>query len=115
MPGKVVVLVSSGKDQKPKVLTALTLAAVGKQNKLFDDLRVIFFGPSEELVAERDPDVMKLLDQLNSAGEKPLACQVVAQSFGLTDALKTVTSIQLTMVGPVIAELAGRGYEFLTF
>jgi len=43
MAKNIVVMINSGKDQKAKILTGLTLALVGKQKHLFDDVQVIFF------------------------------------------------------------------------
>ncbi|BAB60520.1 hypothetical protein [Thermoplasma volcanium GSS1] len=109
------VIISSGKNEKEKVLTALTFANVAKKNKLFDDVKLILFGPSERLVAENDKDVMKLLDDFNSLGEKPLACQVVANNFNIIDDLQKAQNIKIERVGPIIKELSEKNYEIMTF
>ncbi|ARM75235.1 DsrE family protein [Acidianus manzaensis] len=115
MPGKIVVMINSGKDQKPKIMTALTLALVGKQKGLFEDLQLIFFGPSEQLIAEKDPDIINMINQINQTGEKMYACQLVGDSLKITDKLKQTQGLTVTLVGPLIADLVSKGYEILNF
>ncbi|PYB68959.1 hypothetical protein DMB44_01255 [Thermoplasma sp. Kam2015] len=111
----IAVIVSSGKNEKEKVLTALTFANVARKNKLFGDVRLILFGPVERMVAEGDKDVMKLLDDFASLGDKPVACQVVANNFNIANDLQRVQNLKIDMVGPIIKDLAEKDYEFLTF
>lgn len=111
----IAVIVSSGKNEKEKVLTALTFANVAKKNKLFNDVTLILFGPVEKLVAEGDKDVLKMLDDFASLGEKPVACQVVANNFNITTDLQKLQNLKVDMVGPIIKDLAEKDYEFLTF
>jgi hypothetical protein len=114
MAKNIVVMINSGKDQKPKILTGLTLALVGKQKHLFDDIQVIFFGPSEQLIAEKDPDIMNMLNQMVEL-EKVYACQLVGDSMKITDQLKGVKGLNVVLVGPLIADLVSKGYEILNF
>ncbi|BDC18569.1 DsrE family protein [Acidianus sp. HS-5] len=114
MAKNIVVMINSGKDQKAKILTGLTLALVGEQKHLFDDVQVMFFGPSEQLIAEKDPDIMNMLNQLVSL-EKVYACQLVGDSMNITDKLKEVQGLTVTLVGPVIADFVAKGYEILNF
>ncbi|KAA8922112.1 hypothetical protein [Thermoplasma sp.] len=111
----IAVIVSSGKNEKEKVLTALTFANVAKKNRLFNDVRLILFGPVERLVAEGDRDVLKMLDDFAALGEKPVACQVVANNFNITNDLQKIQNLKIDMVGPIIKDLAEKDYEFLTF
>jgi hypothetical protein len=115
MVKNILIMINSGKDQKPKILTGLNLAVVGKQKHLFDDIKVIFFGPSEQMIADGDPEVMDMIKKLSEMGDKPMACQVVSDSMKITDKLKAVQTLNVTMIGPVLADLVSKGYEVLNF
>ncbi|MGC8609487.1 MAG: DsrE family protein [Thermoplasmata archaeon] len=109
------VIISSGKESKEKVLTALTFANVARKNKFFGDVKLIFFGPSEKLIAENDRDVMKAIDDFSIMGDKPLACQAAASNFNILDDIKKIESVKIEMVGPVIRDLAEKDYVVMTF
>ncbi len=109
------VVISSGKESKEKVLTGLTFANVSKKNKFFGDVALIFFGPSEKLIAENDPDIMKAIDDFRKMGEKPLACQAAASNFNILDDIKKIENVRVEMVGPVIRDLAEKNYVIMTF
>ncbi len=115
MAKNILIMINSGKDQKAKIITALNLAIVGKQKGLFDDIKVMFFGPSEQLLAEGDKEVLEMVNNFYKLGDKPMACQVVADNMKITDKLMQVQSLNVTMVGPALADLIAKGYEVLNF
>ncbi|BBG23075.1 DsrE family protein [Sulfuracidifex tepidarius] len=115
MAKNILIMINSGKDQKAKVLAGLNLAVVGKQKHLFDDIKVMFFGPSEQMIAENDKEIMDMIKNFSDLGEKPMACQVVGDSMKITDKLKQVQTLNVTMIGPVLADLVSKGYEVLNF
>jgi len=103
-------------SNKEKAVAAATLAGVSRKNKFFGDTVLIFFGPSERFLADKDEIIMKLVDDYNNAGEnKAIACKLVATNLKLVDKLEKLPDISLEMIGPVIKDLAEKDYEFLTF
>ncbi len=65
---KVLFLVVSGGDEKMDL--ALTMAANAVTKKLYEDLKVIFFGPSEERLLKLEGPAKDNFEKLLSGGER---------------------------------------------
>jgi hypothetical protein len=83
------------------------------KNKWLDEVKVIFFGPSERLAAI-DPQVQAKIKELKSYGVEVLACKWCSERMGITAELEAL-GIVVIYVGSVISELIRDGWAQLTF
>ncbi|AKG91458.1 Uncharacterized protein conserved in archaea [Geoglobus ahangari] len=113
MKPKVLVIVSSGRAEKEKAMTGL-MYAVNATKHGWADVKLILFGPVEELVAEGDPDILTMLEMFaREKGEAPLACKRIAEMKGYEDRMGQ--SVRLEYVGKIVSELIADGYTPLVF
>ncbi|MCL4328041.1 MAG: DsrE family protein [Candidatus Thermoplasmatota archaeon] len=111
---KVLIIVSSGAEAKEKAITGMTLARNSRKNNLFEDVRVIFMGPSENLLASADPDILSLYKDLVSTNVVATACVGVAKQKNIELELSKI-GLELERVGPVISGLVDKGYVPMVF
>jgi hypothetical protein len=102
---KLLVIIASA--DKQKALTALMYAKNTIHYKWLDDVKVLFFGPSENLMIN-DPDVRHEAESLAEVTE-PIACKFLADRDGLTEEINSI-GMEVNYVGTVIAELLKEGY-----
>ncbi len=113
MKPKVLVIVSSGEGEKEKALTGL-MYAVNASKHGWADVKLILFGPVEELVANGDPDILTMLEMYaRESGEIPLACRRIAEMKGYEDRIGG--SVKLEYVGKIVSDLISEGYTPLVF
>ena len=74
MSSKLLVLISTGEKEKAK--TGLMYAHRTMGEGWMDEVKVLFFGPSERLLLE-DEDVRKMAQQI-AIEEKPVACKTIS-------------------------------------
>jgi len=98
--------------EKPKLLTGLMYAVNAARNGWLDEVRVVFFGPAEGLLAE-DAEVAETALALPETAH-PTACRAIAERDGLSDAI-TAQGIPLENVGPPISERINAGWVPLVF
>jgi hypothetical protein len=77
------------------------------------EVKIIFFGPSEKLAAA-DQEVQDRLKEAMSAGIPVMACKRCADGFGLTGTLEAL-GLEVIYVGDVISDLLKEGWARLTF
>jgi len=97
---------------KPKLMTGLMYALNAARNQWLDEVRVVFFGPAEHLLAE-DREVAETALALPE-GTAPVACQAIAQREGLEEAIEA-RGVSLENVGPPLSGLLNAGYVPLVF
>ena len=114
MGSKVLVILSSGKEARQKFSAGLMLAYFSATTKLYDDLKVVFHGPSEELLPELDREDSERLSFLLREGYVDSACIAIARNAGLSDALSSM-GIKLMPSKDVIARYINAGYTVLVF
>lgn len=105
MSDKLLVIISSG--DREKVLTALMYSKNTIKYGWIPDVRVIFFGPAENLLAS-DTDVKESATELANYGS-PLACKFLSDRDGISDHIETI-GIEVDYVGTIIADLLREGY-----
>lgn len=105
MSDKLLVIISSG--DREKVLTALMYAKNNIKYGWMPDVRVMFFGPSEQLLAN-DSDVKNSATELANYGT-PLACKFLSDRDGISSHIESL-GIEVDYVGSMIAELIRDGY-----
>ena len=77
------------------------------------DVRVLFFGPSERLLADPPADLAEPLEIVRRKGA-PLACRAVAEQFGVLQRLERAGT-ELVPAGQEIERRMLEGYEIMTF
>jgi len=110
MDSKVVIIVSTG--DKMKAAAGLRYAYRAQTERWIDDVKVIFFGPSEWLLVG-DQDIASVAKDI-VAVEKPVACKAFADRDGITGKLEEM-GLTVDFVGPIISEYIKRGYVPLVF
>ncbi len=112
MKAKVLVVVSSGREAKEKALTGLMYATNAVRNN-WADVKLILFGPVEDLVAENDPDTVSMIEEYSRLSEKPLACRRIAEMKNYVEKIEDKTDA--VYVGKIISDLIAEGYTPLVF
>ncbi len=110
MGAKVVVIISTGEEQK--ALTGIMYASKNLSEGWLDDVKVVFMGPSEGLLVSSD-QIAKVAKEL-SATHKPLACKFIADNEGITEKIEAL-GLKVDYVGTIIADLIRDGYLPMVF
>jgi hypothetical protein len=112
MADKVFVILSS---QDPEVLleVGFTYPYNTAVHGWMEDVKIIFFGPSEKLVID-NTDVQARLKEALDAGIHVMACKGCSERMGITADLEAL-GIEVLYVGPVISDLLKEGWASLTF
>lgn len=113
MTGRFLVIISS--RDRDKVLAALLWALNMKRKSVVEDVKVYFFGPSEELLAGDDEVRFRTRLAIDS-GVEVLACRGYAELGGYVGQLEGFLGPnRVTHVGRLIAETVDKGYTPLVF
>jgi len=110
MATKVMVIIST--SEKDKALTGILYAKNAQKNKWVDDVRVIFFGPFENLVCE-DDDVIQAASELLDY-QTPIACKFLSDRSGVSDKLAE-SGFNVEYVGALISDSIKAGYVPMVF
>jgi len=110
MASKVLVIVST--SEKQKALTGIMYAVNAQKNKWVEDLRVIFFGPFENLLCE-DEEVAKAAARLQDY-ETPIACKFLSDRDGISEKLEKM-GVNVDYVGALISGYIAEGYTPMVF
>ncbi|MFW9769085.1 MAG: hypothetical protein ACFFF9_05525 [Candidatus Thorarchaeota archaeon] len=105
MDTKLLVIIASG--NRETVLTALMYAKNTIKYGWIEDVRVIFFGPSENLLVG-DTDVTNSANELAGLGQ-PVACKFLSDRDGISKRIEKL-GISVDYVGAMIADLMEEGY-----
>ena len=110
MSSKVMVIISTA--EKAKALTGIMYAVNAQKHKWVDDIKVIFFGPFENLLCE-DEDVIKAASNLLDY-ETPIACKFLSDRDGISDKLEKL-GVNVDYVGTIISGFIEEGYAPMVF
>ena len=110
MASKVMVIISTA--EKDKALTGIMYAVNARKNEWVDELKVIFFGPFENLICE-DETVAQAASQLLNY-ETPIACKFLSDRDGISDNLEKM-GINVDYVGSLISGYINEGYIPMVF
>lgn len=114
MADGVLVIISSGKEAVDRAMTGMMYAYNALKYGWLQDVQVVFFGPSEELIISDNPEVRKMLENLMKQGVKPFACSAIAKGNGIETGLLQI-GMDVLPVGPLISSYIKKGYATLTF
>lgn len=96
-----------------KATVGARMAARMVERGALSDVRVLFFGPSERLLAEPSDALRESLDTLRRQAP-PLACRFVAQEMGVAETLER-GGAELVPAGQEIERRMLDGYQVMTF
>ncbi len=110
MASKVLVIVSTA--EKEKALTGIMYAFNAQKNKWVEDLKVIFFGPFENLLCE-DEEVAEAASRLQDY-ETPIACKFLSDRDRISGRLEEM-GVNVEYVGALISGYIDEGYTPMVF
>ncbi|MEM0373204.1 MAG: hypothetical protein QXV69_08385 [Sulfolobaceae archaeon] len=108
---KVVFLIMSSDE---KFDLALRMAYNSYKNKRFDDIKIIFFGPSQKKLIELTGDQKSMLEELIKEKIVDSACIGVAEAMKIKPNLERI-GINLFPAGERVSLYIKQGYQILTF
>ena len=112
MASKVLVILSTA-DREVALEVGLVYPLNAAKNKWMDEVKVIFFGPSEK-VAAYDSEIQGRIKELQKFGVEVLACKWCSDRMNITKTLEEA-GIKVIGVGPIISQLLKDGWVPLTF
>ncbi|WP_052886072.1 DsrE family protein [Thermoproteus uzoniensis] len=107
---KVLFVIMSGDE---KMDLALTLAARSVDAKRYEDLKIVFFGPSQERLLRLPEPAKQMFEALRSAGAVDSACVNYAKAKGIEEELSKI--VKLLPAGERIAYYLNSGYVPMVF
>jgi hypothetical protein len=110
MASKVMIIVSTA--EKDKALTGIMYAVNAQKNNWITDLKVIFFGPFENLLCE-DEQVAKAASKLLDY-DTPIACKFLSDRDGISAKLEEM-GVNVDYVGSLISGYLEEGYTPMVF
>lgn len=111
---KALFLIMSGKEASAKADLGIISAARSLSAKRYDDLKVLFFGPSEEYITRLEGAVKEHFDILARNRAIDSACIAVAERAGIKQSLEQM-GVSLLPAGERIAYYVNQGYEVISF
>jgi hypothetical protein len=112
MTNKVFAIITDA-DREQALEVGLVYPLNCAKNKWLEEVKVIFFGPSERLAAF-DKQVQEKIQEMKSYGVEVLACKWCSDRMGISQQLEA-QGINVLYVGPVISQLIKDGWAQLTF
>lgn len=100
------VIIATGSEEKG--IAGLMYARNAIKNRWLDDVKVVFFGPSEQLVAACDDGLAFFVKEI-IALTSCFACKAISDEKGVSEKLAKV-GIEIEYVGTVISDLIREGY-----
>ena len=114
MTEKYLIIILSGLDQKGKMIVGLNFAKNISRKKLAEDVKVVFFGPSEEALVKHDQDIDGLIRMLTDLKIIQIACNGYAAAKNVTEDIAKI-GMKLEDVSDTITRYADQGYRIITF
>ncbi|MCL6002858.1 MAG: hypothetical protein M0Z77_01340 [Thermoplasmatales archaeon] len=111
---KVLYIVMSGKEAEQRFDMALISATRIAENKMVENLKVLFFGPSELLLSQATGERAEKIKKLIELGVVDSACVMIAKNMNIETELKT-RGINLEGYSSRFVALLGEGYTPVTF
>ncbi|AGE71016.1 DsrE family protein [Sulfolobus acidocaldarius] len=108
---KVLFLIMSG-DEKFEL--AMRMAYNSAKNKRYEDVKVIYFGPSQKRLTQLQGDLKDMFQEMLQNKLVDSACIGVAERMNLVPDLKNM-GVNLVPVGERVAHYVNNGYEVITF
>lgn len=114
MSGKMLVLITSGMEAKDKMMIGMRLALNSAKKDKLDDVKIVFFGPSEKAIASDDEQVRDLYNKLVEQGVTSIACNGYAAANDVSENIAKL-GIKLENVSDTIPGFISQGYNVVSF
>ena len=114
MAGKMLVLITSGLENRDKLLVGMRFAMNSARKKTLEDVKVVFFGPSEKAIAGDDNEVRELYGKLVEQGVTSIACNGYAAANDLSENIAKM-GVKLENVSDTIPGFINNGYNVVSF
>jgi len=111
-PSRLAVVWSSA-DPEVAHKVALMYTHAAKQQKWFDEVLLIVWGPSSRLLAA-DKDLQAKVKAMQADGVRVEACVVCADSYGVSEALRS-QGIKVFPLGKPLTDMLKSDWKILTF
>ena len=105
MSSKLLVIVATGDREKAQ--TALMYANNAIKRGWLDDVKVVYFGPSEKMIVE-DPILSDQAQEIAEAGGS-IACKYISDRDGVSEKIEKL-GVQVEYVGNIVSDLIKDGY-----
>lgn len=105
MSSKLLVIIATG--EKEKALTGLMYARNALKKGWLDDVKIVFFGPSEKLIVQ-DEQVANEVKDIAVIGES-FACKFISDREGFSDEVEKL-GVKVEYVGSIISNFIKKGY-----
>ncbi len=99
------VIIASG--EKEKVIAGLMYARNAQKNKWLDDVKVVYFGPSERLIVQ-DEDVMAEAIEI-AAQSQTFACKALSDRDNVSGTIEEL-GVKVEYVGTIVSDFIKEGY-----
>lgn len=97
-----------------KMDLGITFAYRSHVNRRFEDIKVLFFGPSQRRLAKLEGETAQMLKELIAAKVVDSACVRLAERYNLVPHLRAM-GIELHPFGERLAKYLAEGYQTITF
>lgn len=114
MSEKYLIVITSGLDQKDKALVGMTFAKNITRKKKAEDVKVVFFGPSEKAFSAGDEDFDRLVKDLIDLNVVQIACNGYAARNDVSEDIAKI-GLKLEDVSDTIPAFVEKGYKVITF
>lgn len=108
---KVLFLIMSGDE---KFDLAMRMAYNSVKNKRYEDVKVIYFGPSQKKLTQLDGDMKNMFQELLQNKIVDSACIGIAQAMNIKPHLENL-GVSLMPAGERVSYYVNQGYEVITF
>lgn len=105
MESKLMIIIATG--DKEKAIAGLMYARNVLKNKWLDDVKVVFFGPSEKLVTCNE-EIAWFVKDITARGDC-FACKAISDKEGLSERLREA-GVRVEYVGTVVSNAIKEGY-----
>ena len=100
-------------DREVLLQVGLVYPLNAAKRKWMDEVKVIFFGPSETLLAY-DQEIQARVKEVEQAGIEVIACKACSDKLGVTDPIEKA-GFKVVYVGQIMSQLLRDGWASLTF
>lgn len=106
MTDRLVAIISTG--EAAKAHTGVMYAVNALKHGWFEDVKLIFFGPAEQLLLQ-DAELRRLLSEYHAQEQRAVACKFIADRDGINEGIDAL-GVQVEYVGKMIADYIKQGF-----